>query len=267
MKSRWLKIFFLLCIFYSSQALCELRGILEPHEKGEAIWNVGAPKVVSLTVWPQSAFDFESFKRQTETAGLFDLFYVQDLMNRGPSNNNIDALILEMTLIPTKTFDPFISYFYSDDKNSIKFEFKGISKSQGTANEVKALSFLSHSLPFYWSFQTKVVLLVVFLVVSILITFFIKKRKAKQKLKRKKEAQIKELIALLSEAKKREVFEKIYLRKDEYVSHFKSSREDIETLCGKIEKIQYKQTWTEEEIEELMQLQRKLLGGISGFTT
>ncbi len=225
---------------------------------------LGVPVDAQLIVWPKESVDQEklaSFLAQSNS--LVDTFYINSRGKIKISENNSDALVVDLELVLIKLFDPKILPLFSDGSNSCTIEWRNLElinkkvKPQLTIINQHANPLPEERNP--WRFLFYFLAIVLTILIAYLLFKWWKKREREKKIALRKEY----FSTLFANALEREDYERIYKMRDEWIPLLQGelSSTAINEFFRVINDLQYKKEWSPEELAECQQSFKKLKGG------
>jgi hypothetical protein len=236
---------------------CRLRTIAEAKS-----YLLGEPLDMELVLWPKQALQLGALLKQLSPGSLLvDSFYINKIAEVKKSENNVDAVVLKLEVVPLKPFDIAIMPFYTDGTNSCTLEIKGFSfVSEKIKPQISILEQPSDPLPTpsrLW-LQIVIGLLVVLILLGIAwgVYKFWQRKREREKITLRKEY----FKTLIENAKSRREIERFYLLRDEWEKLI-CSKNGVEEFYSKITPILYKKEWSDGELDSVSHSLEKLAGG------
>jgi hypothetical protein len=228
-------------------------------EVGDTIW-------ARLTIWPTPQ-DIVFKKNDLEDKDIFGFFYVSSVLKIERSVNNSEAVVIEIYLTIAKPFLYAELHTLEINKLLIPVTFQGIERvgdRQLKANAFNILDSNYTKAAGLWArYKNGIMggLAGLFLLVIGYLIF--SKTYLKNKNKKKEEERQRVWTKKIADANTRKEFEDLVKNRKEWDA-ISLKQGESRLLIRKVELIQYKPEWTDEELKEVASLRAELLENVDG---
>lgn len=215
--------------------------------------KLGIPQNFKLVFWPKQEFHLAAFQDQNKVETLLiESFYINKIDDTKISENNEQAAVINLEVVPLKPFDTKIFPIYTDSQNNCLMKLENVEFQQEKIEpqiiilEQKTDPLPGESQRLFWA----VLVLILVILISVLIFFgqkIIKQNKAKHRLA----IRIEYFKHLFEKAENRKDYEKIYAVRDEWLSLLdcEHQQKDLDAFFAAVNLYQYQKEWSEIEFK------------------
>jgi hypothetical protein len=216
---------------------------LSLNDKSLKELHLGDVVSMSLVLWPMSQDLEPEILSKLHTESLIPGVYIIDLISVERSPSNYDALVLDFKGVFTEHLQ---SYLLNIGQNSIMVELKDFMVKEGNYGDQPIIAEKNYKITQWWPYLLLLVVIVLLSFVAIKVFKASRKKKVEAlRIKTQKELLVKKLIMVEDRAE----LEEFIANKNEYFNYSLLSEQDLHELVGYVESIQYKKSWTQEEIK------------------